>query len=108
MKIDVSKEIPDEDTLQLEESISLKEELAREGTIIFEDESIILHHANYEKESKNISLQWVSIKGKNLVEKWGSKIEIIEAYPKGDTELHRATNEDLAHIMDDQENKISR
>ena len=44
--------------------------------MVFEDESITLHNSNYEKESKNISLQWVSIKGKNLVEKWGSKIEI--------------------------------
>ena len=71
MEIDVFEEILDWDAMRLEESRSLVEELPCEGPIVFEDESITLHHASYEKEYINISLQCVNVKGKHLVEKWG-------------------------------------
>jgi hypothetical protein len=47
--------------------MSLAEELAHEGLVVFEDESITLNRASYEKESKNLALQCVSVKGKHLV-----------------------------------------
>lgn len=71
--------------------------------MVFEDESITLHCASYEKKSRNISLQCVDVKGKHIVEKWASEIETKNANPLGIMELHRETSESLAHTMDDQE-----
>lgn len=71
--------------------------------MVFEDDSITLHHSNYEKESRKISLQCVNVKGKHVVEKWGLEIEIKNSNPKGVMELHQETGEALAHIVDDHE-----
>lgn len=75
MEIDASKKIPDLDTIRLAESRELEEELDWELHMIFEDESITLQCVSYEKESRKISLQCISVKGKHVVEKQGSKIE---------------------------------
>lgn len=50
--------------------------------MVFEGDSITLHCASYEKESRNISLQHISDKEKHLVEKWGLEIEIKYTNPK--------------------------
>lgn len=62
-----------------------------------------MHHSSYEKESRNLSLQRVSVRGKHPVEKWGSEIEIKNVHLKGVMELHWATNQALVHTVDDQE-----
>lgn len=56
MEVEVSKVIPYWDALRLGENRALAEELAQEGLIIFEHESITLHHASYEKDFRNISM----------------------------------------------------
>lgn len=73
-----------------------------EGLFILEDESDTLHHASYQKYSRKLLLQRVSVKGKWVIEKWGSKNEIKNANPSDVMELHRQTGESLAHIVDDQ------
>ena len=76
--------------------------------MVFEDKSITLHCASYEKDFRKISLQCASIKGKHVVEKWGLEIEIKNANLKGVMELHHATSEALAHTMDDLERENAR
>ena len=57
--------------MRLAKSKSLAEEWAREGPVFFEDESVTLHRTSYQKDSKNLSLKCVSVKGKHAIEKWG-------------------------------------
>jgi hypothetical protein len=62
--------------------------LAHEGLVVFEYGSVTLHHANYQKDSKNLSLQRIDVKGKHAIEKWGLEIEIKNANPTNAMELH--------------------
>lgn len=71
--------------------------------MFFQKESITLHHPSYEKESRKLSLQYTSVKGKWVVGKWGLEIDIKNDNPKGVMELHRETGESLAYTVDDQE-----
>jgi len=103
MEVDISKQIPNWATMQLVESQALVEELAREGLVVFEDDTITLHHASYQKDSRKLSLQHVSFKGKHITKKWRLEIERKNANPSDVMELHRATSEALEHTMDDQE-----
>jgi hypothetical protein len=64
MEVDMSNKIPNWAEIRLTKSRALVEELAHEGPIVFEDESITLHLASYQKDSRNLSLQHVNIKGK--------------------------------------------
>lgn len=76
--------------------------------MVFQDESITLHPISYEKESRNISLQCIIIKGKHVIEKWGSEIKIKNSNPRGAMELNRETHEALENSVDDQKKKNSR
>lgn len=102
MEVDDFSQIPNLETSQLVESKVVAEELAREGPIIFYDDSISLHHTNYQIDSRKLLLQCVKIKGKHVIETWGLEIEIKTIDPNEMMELHTATGEDLAHTMDDQ------
>ena len=108
MEVDISEQILDWEKIQLAESRALEEELACEGYFVFEDESVTLHRASYQKDSRKLSLQRVSVKGKQVVEKWGLEIEIKNANPNDIMKLHQETNEALAHTMDDQGRENSR
>jgi aspartyl/asparaginyl-tRNA synthetase len=61
-----------------------------------------LHRANYQKDSRKLSLQCINVKGKHVVEKWVSEIEIENANPNDVMKLHQETDEALAHTVDDQ------
>ena len=80
--------------------------MAHEGPILFKDELVTLHRENYQKDSRKLSLQYVCVKGKQVVEKWGSEVEIKNVNPKDIMELHQATGEALAQTVDDKEEKI--
>lgn len=56
MEVDMSERIPDWDIMHLAESKALAKELAQEGPTFFEDKSVRLHHTNYQKDSRNLSL----------------------------------------------------
>ena len=103
MEVNDYVQIPNWATTQLVESKYLAEELSLEGSIIFYEDSITLHCENYQKDSSNILLQCISIKGENVIETWGSKIEIKTINPSEVMEVHRATSEALSHTVDDQE-----
>jgi hypothetical protein len=76
--------------------------LAREGPISFYDDSFTLHHANYQRDTRNILLKCVNIKGNQVTYMWGSKINIKNANPSYVMEIHRETSEALSHTMDGQ------
>lgn len=82
------------------ESKCLAKELALEGSLIFHDDSITLHHANYHKDSWKLFFEHVNIKGKHVIETSGSKIKIKTVDPNELMELHKATSEDPHHIVD--------
>lgn len=60
----MSQQIPDYAAMRLKESRALENELDHEGVVVFEDELVTLHHASYQKYSRRISLQHVSVKAK--------------------------------------------
>ena len=66
MQFDTFEQIPDWEAIQLAESRALVEELACEGPFVFEDDLVTLHHFSYQKDTKNILLQRVSVKGKHV------------------------------------------
>lgn len=77
------------------------EELANEGFVFFEDDSVTLHHSSYQKYTRQLLLQRVRVKGKQVTKKWSSVIEIKNANPNDVMELHQATCEDLVHTVED-------
>lgn len=75
------------------------------GPIVFYDGFVTLYCASYQKDTKNILLQHVIIKGKHFTNKWGLETEIKNSNPSDVMEHHRETSEALFHTMDDQENE---
>lgn len=63
MEVGTSEQIPDWVAIWLDKREALVEELAHKGPVVFEDDSNTSHHASYQKDTKNILLQYVSIKG---------------------------------------------
>jgi hypothetical protein len=78
-------------------------ELACEEPLVFEEESITLHHATFNKNSKKLQVDKVNLKNKKVVEKWNSKIDIEGVKPSKVFELHRATWDALKYSIDKQE-----
>lgn len=103
VEVDTFEQILDQVAILLAESIALVEALDREGPISFDENSVTLHHASYQKDTRKILLQCVSVKGKWVTYKWHLEIEIKNGNPSDAMELHRATKEALAHTMDDQD-----
>lgn len=108
MEIDTSEHILNWAAIHLVESKSFAEKMAHEGPIYFQDDSITMHHSNYQKDTRKLLLQRIYGKGKQVTKKWGSKIEIKNENPSDAMELHRETDEALAHTVDDQEMENSR
>ena len=84
----------------LAKSRALEEELAHEGHDVFKDDLVMLHRVGYQKDTRKLLLQCISVKGKQVINKWGSKIGIKNVNPSDVMELHRATSEALSHTMD--------
>ena len=75
MEIDISEWIPNWDTIRLSKNKALDEELYHDMIISFEDELVTLHCSSYQKDSRNMLLQLINIKGKHVTNKWGSGIQ---------------------------------
>lgn len=61
MEVDTSMKIPNWEATRLDKRKDIIEELACEGPDVFYDDFVTLHHAIYQKNLQNISLQHVSI-----------------------------------------------
>lgn len=101
MEVDMLEKILYWIKMRLVESRVLEEKLACEGPIVFLDESFTLHHATYKKDSRNLTQQHLSVKGKQVIEKWGLENEINNVNPSDVMELYCVTGEALDHIVDD-------
>jgi hypothetical protein len=63
------------------ESRVIAEELASQEPEIFEEESVTLHHATYNKNSKKLLIEKVNLKNKKVSEKWKSEIDFQGVKP---------------------------
>lgn len=108
MEVDTFMQIPNWEAIRLAKRKSLAEILACVGPLVFNDYSATLHRASYQKYTTKLLLQYVSIKGKQVTNKWGPEIEIKNANPCDVMELHMEIGEALAYTMDDQEKENAR
>jgi cell division protein FtsL len=58
--------------------------------LVFEEESITLHHVAFDKKSKKLQIEKVNLKNKKVVEKWSSEIDMTKVKPSKVLELHQA------------------
>lgn len=102
MEVDTSMQIPTWEAIQLVERKTLAKELDCEDPIVFYDDSLALHQANYQRDTRNIFLKCVNIKANKVTNKWGLGIEIKNVNLSDVMQNHRATGEALADTVDDQ------
>ena len=69
MEVDTSMQIPYWVDIWLSERKYVAMELAREGHVVFYNDFVTLHCASYYKGTRNLLLQRVIIKGKQVVDK---------------------------------------
>jgi hypothetical protein len=84
MELDVNIEdieFPDEEQ-RIQESKEIAVELAMQEPIFYEEESLTLHNALFDKDSKKLVLERVNSKGKKVQEKTNSEFNLKEFYHK--------------------------
>jgi hypothetical protein len=77
--------------------------LACEEPIVFEEESVTLHRAAFNQNSKKLQIEKVNLKNKKVAEKWNSEIDIVGVKPSKVLEFHQATGDALKYSIDEQE-----
>jgi hypothetical protein len=90
---------------RLQESKTIARELATQEPIIFEEESLTLHHATFNKNSRKLVIEKVNSKNKKIQEKWNSKFDFQGVPPSKVMEFHEATGEALKFSIGDIENE---
>jgi hypothetical protein len=103
MEVDEVNDVPTWVVVQIAESKLIAEELAQEGPTIFEEESVTLHHAKYDKQSRKLQIERVNLKDKRVTRKWSSEIEVKGLRPSRVLIFHQAMGEALAHSITEQE-----
>jgi hypothetical protein len=73
----------------------ITQELACQEPLIFEEESVTLHHMDFNKESKKLLIEKINLKNKKVVEKWNSEIDLQGVKPSKVMQFHEATREAL-------------
>jgi hypothetical protein len=71
-----------------------------EISTVFEEESITLHHATYNKNSKKLFIEKVNLKNKKISEKWKSEIDFQGVKSLKFMKFHEATSEALKYSID--------
>jgi hypothetical protein len=92
---------------RLEESKTIAKELATQEPIIFEEESLTLHHATFNKNSRKLVIEKINAKNKKIQEKWNSEFDFHGVPPSKVIEFHEATGEALKMSIGDIENENS-
>ena len=107
----------EEKPIQEEDFKSLGSSSLDQHPLVFMEEVLeqILYFASFidkdeitEEDIRNILLQCVSVKGKQVIEKRGLEIEINNDNPIDVMEVHLETNEGISHNLDDQERENAR
>jgi hypothetical protein len=68
MEVDVEVEEPDWAAQRLLENREITQELACQEPLVFEEESVTLHHVTFNKESKKLLIEKINLKNKKVVE----------------------------------------
>lgn len=97
-------EVADEEHRLLERK-PVARELATQEPIIFEEESLTLHHAVFNRNSRKLIIEKVNSKNKNIHEKWNSKLDFHGVPPSKVTEFHEAIDEALKSSIGHLENE---
>jgi hypothetical protein len=71
--------------------------LAQEEQIVFEEKSLTLHNAQYNKEEKKLQIEKSHFKNKKVAQKWSSKVDILGVGPSGLLKLQITIGDALAH-----------
>jgi hypothetical protein len=87
------------------ENIATTLELTCLEPLIFEEESITLHHVAFNKESKKLLIEKINLKNKKVVEKWNSKTDLQGVRPSKGMQFHEATRETLKSLINEIELK---
>jgi hypothetical protein len=90
---------------RLQERRTIARELATQEPIIFEEESLTLHRATFNKNSRKLVIEKVNSKNKKIQEKWNSKFDFQGVPPSKVIEFHEATGEALKMSIGDIENE---
>jgi hypothetical protein len=61
-----------------------------------------LHHARYDKQSKNIHIKIVGMKDEKVMEKWSYEVEVKGFKPSRVLNFHQDMGESLAHSITEQ------
>jgi hypothetical protein len=89
--------------LRIVESQQIAEELAHEEPTIFEEQSLTLHNAKYNKEERKLQIEKVHVKNKKVTKTWNSKVDVSGVGPSGLLKLHLTTGDALSHSISEQE-----
>jgi hypothetical protein len=73
--------------------------------IIFEEDSLTLHHSTFNKNSIKLVIEKVNSKNNKIQEKWNSKFDFQGVPPYKVMEFHEATRENLKFSIGDIENE---
>jgi hypothetical protein len=77
--------------------------LAQEEPTIFEEQSLTLHNAKYNKEEKKLQIEKVHVKNKKVTQTWNSEVDVSGVGPLGLLKLHITTGDTLSHSISEQE-----
>jgi len=99
-------EFPDEEQ-RVQESKELAIEFTMKKLVFFEEESLTLHSAMFEKSTKKLVLEKVQPKVKKSQGKSNLEFDFNGVPPFGFVRLHEATREVLEIFVDEMENENS-
>jgi hypothetical protein len=88
---------------RIQESKEVAAELATQEPIFFEEESLTLHSALFDKDSKKLVFERVNSKGKKVQGKTHSEFNLSGVLPSRIAKIHRATGDALEVSVDEME-----
>ena len=78
-------------------------ELATQEPVFYEEESLTLHNALFDKDSKKLIFERVNLKGKKVQGKTLSEFNLREVLPSRLTRIHKYTGDALEVSVDEME-----
>ena len=95
MDMDKLIEEPDWTTQKLLDTREIVDDIMTQDPEIFEEEFPTLHHATYNRETKNLLLEKVNTKNKKSSKQWKSSIDLDGVAPSKIADFHGATRDAL-------------
>jgi hypothetical protein len=96
-----------DDEQRIQESLEIATELETQEPVFYEEESLTLHNALFDKDSKKLIFERVNLKGKKVQGKTLSEFNLREVLPSRLTRIHKATGDSLEVLVDEMESENS-